>query len=36
VLKKALQAPPRAGREVADDGRKKEINDLLKKIAEKK
>jgi tetratricopeptide (TPR) repeat protein len=36
VLKKALQASPREGREVADEGRKKEINDLLKKIAEKK
>ena len=36
VLKKALQAPAREGREIADEGRKKEINDLLKKIAEKK
>jgi len=36
VLKKALQAPPREGREGADEGRKKEINELLKKIAEKK
>lgn len=36
VLKKALQAPPREGREIADEGRKKEINDLLKKIANKK
>ena len=36
VLKKALQAPAREGREGADEGRKKEINDLLKKIAEKK
>jgi tetratricopeptide (TPR) repeat protein len=36
MLKKALQAPPREGRAVADEGRKKEINDLLKKIAEKK
>jgi hypothetical protein len=35
-LRKALQASPREGRQVADDGRKKEINDLLKKIAEKK
>jgi hypothetical protein len=35
-LRKALQAPSREGREVADEGRKKEINDLLKKIAEKK
>lgn len=36
ILRKALQAPSREGREVADEGRKKEINDLLKKIAEKK
>lgn len=36
ALKKALQAPPRAGREIADEGRKKEINDLLQKIADKK
>lgn len=36
VLRKALQAPPREGREVADEGRKKEINDLLNKISEKK
>ena len=36
VLKKALQAAPREGREGADEGRRKEINELLKKIAEKK
>lgn len=36
VLKKALQAAPREGREIADEGRKKEIHDLLKKIADKK
>jgi tetratricopeptide (TPR) repeat protein len=36
VLKKGLLASPREGREVADEGRKKEINDLLKKIADKK
>lgn len=36
VLKKALQAPPREGREGADEGRKKEINELIKKIADKK
>ena len=36
VLKKALLAHPREGREIADEGRKKEINDLLKKITEKK
>ena len=35
-LKKALQAPPRPGREGADEGRKKEINELLKKISDKK
>lgn len=35
VLKKALQAAPRKGREIADEGRKNEINDLLKKIADK-
>jgi len=35
-LKKGLLADPREGREIADEGRKKEINDLLKKIAEKK
>ncbi len=36
VLKKALLAAPREGREIADEGRKKEINDLLKKITIKK
>jgi len=36
VLKKGLLAAPREGREIADEGRKKEINDLLKKIADKK
>ena len=36
VLKKGLLAAPREGREVADEGRKKEINDLLKKIEVKK
>jgi tetratricopeptide (TPR) repeat protein len=35
VLKKALLAQPREGREIADEGRRKEINDLLKNIAEK-
>ena len=35
-LKKALLAEPREGREIADEGRKKEINDLLKKISDKK
>lgn len=32
VLEHALQAPPRAGREVADRGRKAEIEALLKKL----
>ena len=36
ALRKALQAPPRAGRKLADDGRRKEINELLEKIHEKK
>lgn len=36
ILNKALQASPRQGREVADDGRKKEIHALLKKIADKR
>jgi len=36
VLKKALLAAPREGREIADEGRRKEINDLLKKIVDKK
>jgi tetratricopeptide (TPR) repeat protein len=36
VLKRGLLASPREGREVADEGRKKEINDLLKKIEDKK
>ena len=36
ALKKALLAVPREGREIADEGRKKEINDLLKKIEVKK
>jgi tetratricopeptide (TPR) repeat protein len=36
VLKKGMLAAPREGRQIADEGRKKEINDLLKKIAEKK
>lgn len=32
-LNKALQAPPRPGRKVADDGRRGEIEQLLEKIA---
>ena len=35
-LRKALQAPARNGRKVADDGRRKEINQLLEKVAEKR
>ena len=35
-LKKGLLAEAREGREIADEGRKKEINDLLKKISDKK
>ena len=35
VLEKAMQAAPRDGREVADDGRRKEINELLQKLDEK-
>ena len=36
ALHKALQAPPREGRKVADDGRRKEVNDLLEKVREKR
>lgn len=36
VLKKALQAPPRPGRKLADEGRRREINALLEKIAERR
>lgn len=35
-LKKALLAPPRAGRKLADEGRRKEIAQLLDKIAAKR
>ena len=35
-LRKALQAPARNGRKVADDGRRKEINQLLEKVSEKR
>jgi tetratricopeptide (TPR) repeat protein len=35
-LRKALQAPARNSRKVADDGRRKEINQLLEKVAEKR
>ncbi len=36
ALKKALKAAPRLGRELADEGRRDEIESLLQKIAEKK
>jgi len=36
ALNKALQAPPRAGRKVADEGRRGEIQVLLAKIAAKR
>jgi len=36
ALHKALQAPPREGRRLADEGRRREINDLLEKVREKK
>jgi len=36
ALKKAQAAPPREGRAVADEGRRKEINELLAKIAKKR
>ena len=36
ALNKALQAPPREGRKAADDGRRKEIAELLEKIREKR
>ena len=36
ALKKALKASPRPGRELADEGRRGEIESLLQKIAEKK
>lgn len=35
-LRKALQAEPRPGRKLADDGRRKEIDALLEKIAAKR
>ncbi|MCC7081529.1 MAG: hypothetical protein IT530_12720 [Burkholderiales bacterium] len=35
ALRKALQAPPREGRKLADDGRRKEIGELLEKIRDK-
>ena len=36
ALDKALQAPPRPGRQLADEGRRKEAQELLKKVREKK
>ena len=36
ALNKALQASPREGRKAADDGRRKEIAELLEKIREKR
>lgn len=35
ALRKALKAPPRPGRTLADDGRRGEIQELLRKISEK-
>ena len=36
ALRKALQAAPREGRQLADEGRRKEVNELLEKIRERK
>ena len=36
ALRKALQATPREGRAVADDGRRREVNELLQKVLEKR
>lgn len=36
ALRKALQAPPRNGRRLADEGRRREIAQLLEKIAEQR
>jgi tetratricopeptide (TPR) repeat protein len=36
VLLKALQAPPREGRQLADEGRRKEAAELLERVREKK
>jgi len=35
ALQKALQAPPREGRKIADDGRRREATELLEKVREK-
>ena len=36
AAKKALAAPPREARPLADEGRRKEVNELLAKIAKKR
>jgi tetratricopeptide (TPR) repeat protein len=36
ALVKALQAPPREGRAIADEGRRREVNELLQKVREKR
>jgi tetratricopeptide (TPR) repeat protein len=36
ALGRALQAPPRAGRQLADEGRRREAQELLTKVREKK
>jgi tetratricopeptide (TPR) repeat protein len=36
ALGKALQAPPRPGRQLADEGRRNEVQELLKRVREKK
>lgn len=36
ILRKALNAPSRPGRGVADEGRRREIREILEKIAEKR
>jgi tetratricopeptide (TPR) repeat protein len=36
VLLKALRAAPREGRAVADEGRRREVNELLEKVREKR
>jgi tetratricopeptide (TPR) repeat protein len=36
ALRKALQAPPREGRQLADEGRRSEVTALLEKVRERK
>jgi len=36
ALRKALQAPPREGRQLADEGRRKEVTELLEKVRDRK